>query len=46
MPSPPDEFWHRAGTALIIFAILFGLGACSYGCGMGTYYANSTKERR
>lgn len=25
---PTDEFWDRLGTALIIFAILVGIGSC------------------
>jgi hypothetical protein len=37
--SPTEEFWKCAGMALIIFAILSGLGACSLGAGIGTYYA-------
>jgi hypothetical protein len=28
-----------AGCAVIIFALLAGLGACSMGMGIGTYYA-------
>jgi hypothetical protein len=32
-----DEFWKCAGVAVIIFAILSGLGACSLGMGVGRH---------
>ncbi len=38
-----NDFWQCAGAAVIIFALLSGVGACSLGMGVGSYYENSGK---
>ena len=34
-----DDLQRYLGVAAVIFSFLCGLGACSLGAGLGTYYA-------
>lgn len=44
MADDDSELKKCIGCAVIIFALLAGIGACSLGMGVGSYYANSAKD--
>lgn len=44
--KPTEDFWDAAGKALVIFALLFGMGACGamWNLGSGTANADTTRS--